>query len=587
LAEYLGTEGNNSATKTNAEMEQKIETILNEPVQRSFNRNNLDLTSVLRTVLDYYESSFRHPCLSMKYDILRSTIYLANALFDSKSQYESLMNKIESFEWFKTTLMNQEDTNSDLIDDAMLSLVIYAETLCLCCLKSTRTDEISISNKDLDKLNSLFEMGFKSNSTSVKIATVHGLTYWLELIALGYLHYNLDVKIITNHLCKQVNQLKDISVFSIANSRYISALWSAAFYAIENCLDSFKDAQSFVGGFIKQTYNMLNDPNTPYFLFYQMYMGLERLLLTSMIPSFEVNTIQRLFASKFYDEQRSLCLTSLIITSLYASNQNKSLNYWINIIEPLKTKNLSSSTSRVTIANSESNFSLNENMNSNNSSNYDIVQNDKSSQIIGYPQILELNAYPDLQANLLRVLEIATTFLDKMKSSQTVKEASLYASILPKLLCDFLPPHDLLNKVITEFLNSSQHPYPEAVAFVLYKCFDLLQEKGLQPQIDEWCLLSLSNFLQRSNIHESIWLTSCLLISSRRNCWLKSTFPFLLNRYCSLDSIDRTIFFMAVVDFKKQFADKATINAIHSAFSSVAKPDTPFKEILDLIERID
>jgi hypothetical protein len=44
---------------------------------------------------------------------------------------------------------------------------------------------------------------------------------------------------------------------------------------------------------------------------------------------------------------------------------------------------------------------------------------------------------------------------------------------------------------------------------------------------------------------------------------------------------------MAVVEFKKQFADKATINAIHSAFSAVAKPDTPFKEILDLIERID
>jgi hypothetical protein len=582
LTEYFGQD----STKTNAQMEETIESILNEPVQRSSNRNNLDLTSVLRTVLDYYESSFRHPCLSVKYEILRSTIYLANALFDSKTQYESLMNKIESFEWFKNTLMNQEETSSDLLDDSTLALVIYAETMSLCCLKSTRTDEIPISNKDLDKLNSLFEMGFKSNSTSVRIATVHGLTYWLELIALGYLNYNLDAKIITNHLCKQVNQMKEISVLSIANSRYISALWSAAFYAIENCLDSFKDAQSFVGGFIKQTYNMLNDPNTPYFLFYQMYMGLERLLLTSMIPSFEVNTIQRLFSSKFYDEQRALCLTSLIITSLYASSRNKNLNYWINIIEPLKSKNLSSSTSRATMANSESSFSLNENNHSNNSSNYDIAQSDKS-QTIGYPQILELTAYPDLQANLLRVLEVATTFLDKMKSSQTTREASLYASILPKLLCDFLPPHDLLNKMITEFLNSSQHPYPEAVAYVLYKCFDLLQEKGLQPQIDEWCLLSLSNFLQRSNINESIWLTSCLLISSSKNVWLKSTFPFLLNRYCSLDSIDRSVFFMAVVEFKKQFTDKTTILAIHSAFSAVAKPDTPFKEVLDLIERIE
>ena len=100
------------------------------------------------------------------------------------------------------------------------------------------------------------------------------------------------------------------------------------------------------------------------------------------------------------------------------------------------------------------------------------------TQVLGYPQILELSTHPELQSNLLKVLEVATNFLDRMKMSSTAKEASVYASLLPKILCDFLPPHDLLNKLITEFLNSSQHPYPEAVAYILYKCFDLLQEKG-------------------------------------------------------------------------------------------------------------
>jgi hypothetical protein len=170
-----------------------------------------------------------------------------------------------------------------------------------------------------------------------------------------------------------------------------------------------------------------------------------------------------------------------------------------------------------------------------------------------------------------------------MKSSSTAKEASIYASILPKLLCDFLPPHDLLNKLITEFLNSSQHPYPEAVAYVLYKCFDLLQEKGLQSQIQEWCLLSLSNFLQRSSIYESIWLTSCLLVSATQNQWLKSTFPFLLNRYCAFQTIDRAIFYMSVIEFRKQFTDKSQIQTIYSTFESVAKPKTPYDELLKLL----
>lgn len=101
------------------------------------------------------------------------------------------------------------------------------------------------------------------------------------------------------------------------------------------------------------------------------------------------------------------------------------------------------------------------------------------SKVFGYPQILELSAYPELQSHLLKVLEVATAFLDRLKSSPTAKEASVFASLLPKILCDFLPPHDLLNKLITEFLNSSQHPYPEAVAYILYRCFDILQEKGI------------------------------------------------------------------------------------------------------------
>lgn len=118
------------------------------------------------------------------------------------------------------------------------------------------------------------------------------------------------------------------------NARYVSTLWSAVFYAIENCLDSVRDAQVFVTSFVKLTYQMLNDVNTPHFLFAQLCMGLERFLLSSMVPSFEVNTIQRLFASKAFDEQRSLCLASLIVTSLYASDQSKQMNYWHDIVRP-------------------------------------------------------------------------------------------------------------------------------------------------------------------------------------------------------------------------------------------------------------
>jgi hypothetical protein len=305
-----------------------------------------------------------------------------------------------------------------------------------------------------------------------------------------------------------------------------------------------------------------------------------------MVPSFEINTIQRLFSSKFKfnDEQRSLCLTSLIVTSLYASNQSRQIDYWNDIIQHQQQQLHNNAASNSPTMSPLSSPTRTENPLQNNQeqSNSNLSVSDKA-QMSGYPQILELSSYPDLQANLLKVLEVATTFLDKMKSSTTAKEASVYASLLPKLLCDFLPPHDLLNKLITEFLNSSQHPYPEAVAFVLFKCFDLLQEKGLQSQIQEWCLLSLSNFLQRTSIYESIWLTSCLLVSATKNLWLKSTFPFLLNRYCAFETIDRAIFYMSVIEFRKQLQDKSQIQSIYSTFESVSKPGTPYDELIKLL----
>ena len=177
-------------------------------IQRSFSRNNLDLTSVLRTVLDYYESFFRQACPQLKLDILKATLYLANTLFDSRQQYESLMFKLQStnFEW----LAGFTDTadQPDLVDESTLALAVYAECLCRCCLQTSRGGD-SMPAKELDRLSRLFESGFKANSLSVRLATVHGLLYWLESIALGYVTNSNDAKLITDHLCKQIQMMRN------------------------------------------------------------------------------------------------------------------------------------------------------------------------------------------------------------------------------------------------------------------------------------------------------------------------------------------------------------------------------------------
>ena len=47
-------------------------------------------------------------------------------------------------------------------------------------------------------------------------------------------------------------------------------------------------------------------------------------------------------------------------------------------------------------------------------------------------------------------------------------EAQIVSRVLPRLLLDFFPSQEIMNKVIGEFL-SSQQPHPELMAEVLFK----------------------------------------------------------------------------------------------------------------------
>ena len=528
-----------------------------DPVKRSFIENKLDLTSVLRTILDHYESFWKNQTLQVKSDILKSMIYIGNSLFDSNQQYDLLLTKLEEEfdlnEFFTLDTSNQANINpsADLIDDSTVAIALYGQSICKCCLQTTH----EMKNKDFENINKLIENSLKTSSSGVKIASVHGLFYWLQSLSSDYLNSSIDSKLITEHLCKQINLMKDFTIYTTSNPRYISTLWSAIFFTIENSVDSIKDAQLFVSSFIKITIEILSDSTTPFFLFYQLYLGIERLLLSNTIPSSEMNSIQKLLSFKFQDEQRVLCLNLLQIASLYSSNQLKNINYWNEI----KSSNVTA--------------------NSNNSNN---IQSRFNSEM--YPQILELNNKPELQASLLKVLEVATGIFDKMKICSFNEESIACAHLLPFILCDFLPPHDLLNKLITEFSNSSQLSLPETMAYILYKCFDLLIQKGLVSQIQDWVLLSISNFILRPNTYESIWFMTCLLISSIKNKWLKAMFPFILNRNGIFEDIDRKIFFKAFSEFKNELKDELKMNSIIKTFEQVSKEKPIYQELLKFIK---
>lgn len=125
-----------------------------------------------------------------------------------------------------------------------------------------------------------------------------------------------------------------------------------------------------------------------------------------MVPSFEIMSIQKSLSSSklVQDEQRSLCLVSLTVTSLYAStSQFKQLNYWHDIVgqRPGGSATVTTSSS---LNNMSSSSSLNNIAGSGAAMSPDSTSAPTAANnTYGYPQILELTAYPDLQMHLLKV----------------------------------------------------------------------------------------------------------------------------------------------------------------------------------------
>ena len=112
VAEYFNVnDGNDANNRTSSNRLKALSNTLgesstnaNDTYLRSADLNNLDLTSVLRTVLDYYDTYYNanRNCLQLKHDIFKSLAYLSNCLFDNKQQYESLNEKyLEQFDWLK------------------------------------------------------------------------------------------------------------------------------------------------------------------------------------------------------------------------------------------------------------------------------------------------------------------------------------------------------------------------------------------------------------------------------------------------------------------------------------------------------
>jgi len=105
-----------------------------------------------------------------------------------------------------------------------------------------------------------------------------------------------------------------------------------------------------------------------------------------------------------------------------------------------------------------------------------------------------------------------------------------------------------MNKLISEFL-SSQQPRPELIAKIFNNVADILYKEGEEATVRDWVLLCIASFVQRTPLSMAVWSLTCFFISASANPWLKSLFPFIVERKGKLEDDDRQIFIMAALDF--------------------------------------
>ncbi|RXG51472.1 Huntingtin [Armadillidium vulgare] len=191
----------------------------------------------------------------------------------------------------------------------------------------------------------------------------------------------------------------------------------------------------------------------------------------------------------------------------------------------------------------------------------------------------DLASDPEL---LLQFMEKLSVLFDRIRVCLPF-EAGVLAGLLGTCLLDILPASQLLNKVITEYISSHQ-PHPHLLAATLFQVFEAAIHEGGENLVQEWVLLSLSNFTQRTPVALAVWCLTCFFIAASSNKWLRAGFPSVQARLGKLDESDIQVFCLAGAQFRKSLATEQQRNKFDDVFHSASSPGSPFEELLNCLK---
>lgn len=323
----------------------------------------------------------------------------------------------------------------------------------------------------------------------------------------------------------------------ITSQQYVLIMWATAFYIMENYhvdLKDFEFPSKILQLAVTTASGNEDSVSTPTYL--TILKGLERLLLTDVLSQQDAEAIIKLAVDRLClpSPQRSLAALGLMFTCMYSGKQYDQYSPVPRNTEPLA------------------------------------------------PNVYTFDALYQDSETLIQAMERVTVLFDRIKKGYPY-EARVITRVLPTFLADFFPPQDIMNKVIGEFI-SSQQPYPQLIAQVVFQVFNNLQQQEQQSLVQDWVMLSLSNFTQRTPVAMAVWSLTCFFISASTNQWLRALLSHVVSRMGKMELVDQRLFCLAAQDFYNQIkSDDSKTRAFISTFQNVSQTAISYQEVLVML----
>lgn len=265
--------------------------------ERLFSRDGLDLTSALQILIELYDrwltQNSNSLCLQLKYELIRSFIYLSD-LFTSSQQLSNLYYLCDEYvrNWFDE-------------DDLMISLVNYGLCKSGLLLGQLNKDSIELYIR-------LIERNFKLITKTSAYATC--------LFLLESRKEDLNKSLIPILMQELNNDIQNNNLKINLDERLNGFILSNLFYLVENNVANSFDMLSLL---IKDDTIDINDNLTQKIVSY----GFERLLISNQYPKNDVwrlykRSITILRQSSWLNVDHLVLILARIYTSLQRTNDN-------------------------------------------------------------------------------------------------------------------------------------------------------------------------------------------------------------------------------------------------------------------------